>query len=172
MDRNYGKYRFEGGCTEIYDWFAIFAKVKLQQFSFWTDHVISLLNNVYDACFRKRLKTYVVEETDIWYFKFCMHSRYWLDRVNTNVLTLFNQYRECIHAHGPLARYVKLRVAHAPGMPGTFSPLPRVSDPDMHYGTCIKIFLDLKIFQTIRDYAECHDSPPFPNMDRFQSQDR
>ena len=24
--------------------------------------------------------------------------------------------------HGPLARYVKLRVAHAPGMPGTFSP--------------------------------------------------
>ena len=26
--------------------------------------------------------------------------------------------------HGPLARYVKLRVAHAPGMPGTFSPPP------------------------------------------------
>ena len=24
--------------------------------------------------------------------------------------------------HGPLARYVKLRIAHAPGMPGTFSP--------------------------------------------------
>ena len=38
--------------------------------------------------------------------------------------------------HGPLARYVKLRVAHAPGMPGTFSPPPRVSDPDMHLGTC------------------------------------
>ena len=27
-------------------------------------------------------------------------------------------------AHGPLTRYVKLRVAHAPGMPGTFSPPP------------------------------------------------
>ena len=26
--------------------------------------------------------------------------------------------------HGPLARYVKLRAAHAPGMPGTFIPLP------------------------------------------------
>ena len=26
--------------------------------------------------------------------------------------------------HGPLSRYVKLRVAHAPGMPGTFSPPP------------------------------------------------
>ena len=25
-------------------------------------------------------------------------------------------------AHGPLTRYVKLQVAHAPGMPGTFSP--------------------------------------------------
>ena len=39
--------------------------------------------------------------------------------------------------HGPLARYVKLRIAHAPGMPGTFSPPPRVSDPDMHHGTCV-----------------------------------
>ena len=36
--------------------------------------------------------------------------------------------------HGPLARYVKLRVAHAPGM---FSPPPRVSDPDMHHGTYV-----------------------------------
>ena len=39
--------------------------------------------------------------------------------------------------NGPLARYVKLRVAHAPGMLGTFSPPPRVSDPDMHHGTCV-----------------------------------
>ena len=38
--------------------------------------------------------------------------------------------------HGPLIRYVKLRIAHAPGMPGTFSPSPRVSDPHMHHGTC------------------------------------
>ena len=40
-------------------------------------------------------------------------------------------------AHGPLARYVKLWVTHAPGLPGTFSPPPRVSDPDMHHGTCV-----------------------------------
>ena len=39
--------------------------------------------------------------------------------------------------HGPLARYAKLRVAHAPGMPGTFSPPPGMSDPDMHHGTCV-----------------------------------
>ena len=42
-----------------------------------------------------------------------------------------------LFVHGPLAKYVKLRVAHAPGMPGTFSPLPRFSDPDMHHGTCV-----------------------------------
>ena len=39
--------------------------------------------------------------------------------------------------HGPLARYVKLRVAQAPGMPGTFPRPPQVSDPDMHHGTCV-----------------------------------
>ena len=39
--------------------------------------------------------------------------------------------------HGPFARYAKVRVAHAPGMPGTFSPPPRVTDPDMHHGTCL-----------------------------------
>ena len=36
-----------------------------------------------------------------------------------------------------LARYVKLRVAHAPGIPGTFSSPPRISYPDMHHGTCV-----------------------------------
>ena len=34
----------------------------------------------------------------------------------------------------PLTRYAKL---HAPGMSGTFSPAPRVTDPDMHHGTCV-----------------------------------
>ena len=37
-----------------------------------------------------------------------------------------------IHTH----RYAKLRVAHAPVMPGTFSLRTRVSDPEMHHGTC------------------------------------
>ena len=39
--------------------------------------------------------------------------------------------------HEPLARYAKLRVAHALGMPGTFSPPPRVSDPDIHHDTYV-----------------------------------
>ena len=40
-------------------------------------------------------------------------------------------------AHGPFARYAKLQVVHAPGMPGTFCPPLGVSDPDMHHGTCV-----------------------------------
>ena len=39
--------------------------------------------------------------------------------------------------HGPLTRYVKLHAAHVRGTPGTFSPPLRVSDPDMHHGTCL-----------------------------------
>ena len=44
---------------------------------------------------------------------------------------------EGLNYHGPLARYVQLRVAHAPGMPGTFSPSPRVSDPDKHHARAV-----------------------------------
>ena len=39
--------------------------------------------------------------------------------------------------HGPLTSYVKLGVAHALGIPGTYCPPPRVNDPDMHHGTCV-----------------------------------
>ena len=42
-----------------------------------------------------------------------------------------------IFVHGPLTRYINLRVAHTPGILGTFSPPSRVSDPDMHHGTCV-----------------------------------
>ena len=39
--------------------------------------------------------------------------------------------------NGPLTRYAKLRITYAPGIPATFSPPPRGSDPDMHHGTCV-----------------------------------
>ena len=39
--------------------------------------------------------------------------------------------------YGPLTRYAKVRVPHAPGMLGTFSPPPRVRDSDIHHGTCV-----------------------------------
>ena len=44
---------------------------------------------------------------------------------------------QSIAFHGPLARYIKLRVAHAAGMLGTFSRPLQVGDPDMHHGTCV-----------------------------------
>ena len=43
----------------------------------------------------------------------------------------------CERHHGPLARYVKFRVPHALGMPGTLSPPLQLSNPDMHHGTCV-----------------------------------
>ena len=43
--------------------------------------------------------------------------------------------------HGPLTRYVKLRVrsTHASGMSETCSPPPRVTDSDKHHGTCVTL---------------------------------
>ena len=65
--------------------------------------------------------------------------------VTITILTLSLWHDICGHivvwkstaGHGPLARYVKLRVVHAPGMPETISPLSRVSDSDMHHRTCV-----------------------------------
>ena len=52
-------------------------------------------------------------------------------------LLVVSCWHNCTHGYGPLASYLKLRVAHALGMPGTCPPSPRVNDPDMHYGTCV-----------------------------------
>ena len=41
-----------------------------------------------------------------------------------------------LHRFGSMGLLPKLRVAHSPGLPGTHSPSNRVSDPDMHHGTC------------------------------------
>ena len=57
---------------------------------------------------------------------------------SSNLISLLQCMTMARHrCNGTLARYVELRVAHAPGMPGTFSPSPRVTDPDMHHGTCV-----------------------------------
>ena len=64
---------------------------------------------------------------------------YTVDFLRSDVTRHWNQKENgtTLVRHGPLAKYAKLRVAHAPGMPGTFSPPPRVSDPDMHHGACV-----------------------------------
>ena len=56
----------------------------------------------------------------------------WYALISIMVMAVWTQY-----GYGPLARYLRLRVAHAPGMPGTYSPPPRVSDPDMHHSMCV-----------------------------------
>ena len=52
-----------------------------------------------------------------------------------------HRYVNSMH-NGPLARYVKVSVAHAPGMLGMFprhrfQRKPLVSDPGMYHGTCV-----------------------------------
>ena len=37
----------------------------------------------------------------------------------------------------PLVNYEKLRVGHAPGMPGTFFSPPRICDPDIYHDSCV-----------------------------------
>ena len=57
--------------------------------------------------------------------------------VNNVRFSTFLGVSSSIGAIGILLWTVKVPVAHAPGMPGTFSPRSRVSDPDMHQGTCV-----------------------------------
>ena len=69
------------------------------------------------------LKLIHVSKRGNWYAFHCHSCR--LRELPTNLL------------NGPLTRYAKLKVANTPGMPGTFSPPQRVSDPDMHHGTSV-----------------------------------
>ena len=76
-------------------------------------------------------------------------------------------------SHGPFSRYEKLWVAHAPAMPGTFSPPPRVGDPDMHHGVyvthvpwCVprspsNSFLWVSVGENISRYSRRMPSPQF-----------
>ena len=61
-----------------------------------------------------------------------------LRRVPAEIFQKIQLWRRLLYlVCGPLARYVKLRVVRAPWMPGTLSPPPQFSDPDMHQGTCV-----------------------------------
>ena len=58
-------------------------------------------------------------------------------------------------SHGPLARYVKIRVAHAPGMPGTFSPAANFKG---NYYIAIPACITARAWRTCRD--ACRDRLP------------
>ena len=57
-----------------------------------------------------------------------------------------------ILSHGPLARYVKLRFAHARGMPGTFPP---AADFEGNRGLAIPTCITARAWRTCRD--ACRD---------------
>ena len=74
----------------------------------------------------------------------CVRSRQFPPQLWTRwTMTTTDSKQNTALIHGPLAKYLKLRVAHVPGMPGTFSPpliskeTAKVSDPDMHHGTSV-----------------------------------
>ena len=80
-----------------------------------------------------------------WKIKYHCHHFQWLHlTIRCSAYLIFwchgvsSSPQWCCHlVHGPLTRYAKLRIAHPPGMLGTFSLQPGVSDPDMHHGTCV-----------------------------------
>ena len=60
--------------------------------------------------------------------------------VNGKICSYAIKSRMALHdlfIHWASCQIRKLRVAHAPGMPVTFSPR-LISDPDMHHGTCVR----------------------------------
>ena len=106
----------------------------------WFLQLISFLHNlnIYNTCNNRRKNS---EEDGVTDDSHCYYLliRYilWLEGVTTRTPTGV-EYGIAI-CHGPLTRYTKVRVVHAPGMPGTFYLPPRVSDPDMHHGTCVTL---------------------------------
>ena len=83
--------------------------------------------------------TWIDHATSInWYWPF---SLWWLPHHHRKCITRATApqpYSKNWSFHGPLTRYMKLRLAHAPRMPGTFSPsLQSFSNPDMQHGTCV-----------------------------------
>ena len=60
-----------------------------------------------------------------------------------------------LSANAPLARYVKIRVAHAPGMPGTFSPAANFK---RNYYIAIPACITARAWRTCRD--ACRDRLP------------
>ena len=83
--------------------------------------------------FKHRAKTYSFNHTS---YAFCFRKEAYF--VNAEKYRLQGFDNVIVNAiNGPLTRYVKLLVEHAPWMPGTFSPPPCVSDRNMNHGTCV-----------------------------------
>ena len=77
-----------------------------------------------------------------WWFETPSRSLWRYCNVETNTVALTQLsclvlWKLNVICYGTLTRYANLRVVPAPGMPGTLSLPPLVSDPDKHHGTCV-----------------------------------
>ena len=90
----------------------------------WNERLLNLNLNIFNIC---KTGLHMILSRTPWRFQFISISK------ANEVFVAWS----CNFWHRPLARYANVRVAHAPVMPGTFSPPTRASDPDMHHGTCV-----------------------------------
>ena len=85
-----------------------------------------LQNTLYTSAWWTFVNTYHNMQSDGWKCSKSFHNMFIWHCHKLYAIKLLLWYDDVItwmHApHGPLTRYVKLQVAHAPGMPGTFSP--------------------------------------------------
>ena len=79
------------------------------------------------------------ENISIWWRHHVIYVQPWSLLCYLQHCLKFNQVITTLWIQQPWAscQIRKIAGAHAPGMPGTFSLSPHVSDPDMHYGTCV-----------------------------------
>ena len=74
---------------------------------------------------------------------------------NPSTICIFPAHTRVKRLHGPFTRYVTLRVAHAPGMPGTFSPATEFKGNRL---LAIPVCITARASRTCRD--ACRDRLP------------
>ena len=88
-------------------------------------------------------------------WKFARVYPHLMKRIGSVVSLLMGSRPKGFRCNGPLTRYVKLQVAHAPGMPGTFSP---AADFKGNRKLAIPTCITARAWRTCRD--ACRDRAP------------
>ena len=115
----------------------------------WLRAVMQQAGHYFNWCWPRSMMPYGIDRPqwchDINVFFFCRSSNQdcsgILELVESAVLRASPNHQLRVVSLVPIlwasCQIRKIAGAHAPGMPETFSPLPQVSDPDMHRGTCV-----------------------------------
>ena len=132
------KFYYQGSCNYIAYKFQKSSKYSDDEFIFWewrTCLHLFAFSSISLHCGSASFKSFKVEDNGR--FIIPVHIMATDDVATQRAGAAVVMALTYVSRNGPLTRYSKLRVAHAPGMPGTFSPPPGVSDPDMHHSTCL-----------------------------------